>query len=150
MASRRHILVVEDEPSVLEVLQATLEEFYLVSSVGTVGDACAFLRTSHVDLVLVDWGLPDGHGNVVAAYAETRNVAAIMMSGYVIGTDDIQNNNWPHLMKPFGLKILNATVSSVLERSHSDQHRGQAKPQRSDAMRTMQTGPVSPPQSTAD
>jgi DNA-binding response OmpR family regulator len=56
MASRCHILVVEDEPSVLEVLQATLEESYRVSSVGTVGEACAFLRTSHVDLVLVDWG----------------------------------------------------------------------------------------------
>ena len=148
MASRWHILVVEDEPSVLEVLQETLEESYLVSSVGTVGDACAFLRTSHVDLVLVDWGLPDGHGDVVAAYAETRNVAAIMMSGYASGTDDMQNNNWPYLMKPFGLKILNATVRSVLERSHSGQ--GQAKPQSLDAMPAMQVGPVSPPHSTAD
>jgi DNA-binding response OmpR family regulator len=137
MASRRHILVVEDEPSVLEVLQATLEESYLVSSVGTVGDACAFLRTSHVDLVLVDWGLPDGHGDVVAAYAETRSVAAIMMSGYPNGMDGMQNNNWPYLMKPFGLKALSATVSSALERSHS-------------AMPAMQIGPVSPPQSTAD
>ena len=93
--------------------------------------------TAHVDLVLVDWGLPDGHGDVVAAYAETRNVAAIMMSGYTSGTDDIQKNNWPYLMKPFELKILNATVSSVLERSHS-------------AMPAMQIRKVSPPQSTAD
>ena len=53
-----------------------------MSTAGTVGDACAFLRNSDVDLVLVDWGLPDGHGDAVAAYAETRHVAAIMMSGY--------------------------------------------------------------------
>jgi len=72
------------------------------------------------------------------------------MSGYQNGMDDMQNNNWPYLMKPFGLKTLNATVSSVLGRRHSDQHRGQAKPQRSDAVPAMQIGPVSPPQSTAD
>jgi two-component system, OmpR family, catabolic regulation response regulator CreB len=120
MASRWHILIVEDEPSVLEVLQETLEESYRVSSVGTVGDACAFLRTSHVDLVLVDWGLPDGHGDVVAAYAETRNVAAIMMSGHPNGMDGVQNNSRPYLMKPFGLKTLSATVSSALDRGHSD------------------------------
>lgn len=120
MASRWHILVVEDEPSVLEVLQATLEESYRVSSVGTVGDACAFLRTSQVDLVLVDWGLPDGHGDVVAAYAETRDVAAIMMSGYPNGMDGVQNDSRPYLMKPFGHATLSAAVSSVLER-HSNQ-----------------------------
>jgi hypothetical protein len=36
--SLAHILVVEDELSVLEVLQTTLEESYRVSSAGTVGD----------------------------------------------------------------------------------------------------------------
>ena len=117
MTSRRHILVVEDEPSVLEVLQTTREESYRVSSVGAVGDAC----TSRIDLVHVDWGLPDGHGDVVAAYAETRSVAAIIMSGYTSGMDEIQSNNWLYLMKPFGLKALGATVSSVLEHSQSGQ-----------------------------
>lgn len=121
MTGRRHILLVEDEPSVLDVLQTTLEESYRVSSVGTVTDACEFLRTSEVDLVLVDWGLPDGHGDVVASYAETRSVAAIIMSGYASGMDERQNNTWPYLMKPFGLKTLSATVSAVLEHRYSSQ-----------------------------
>ena len=150
MASRAHILVVEDEPSVLEILQETLEESYRISSAGTVGDACAVLRTSHVDLVLVDLGLPDGHGDVVAAHAETRSIPEIFLSGYANVMDNMQNNNWPYLMKPFGLNTLNAAVSSVLERSHSDQHRSQAKPERPNAMPAMQIAPVSPPQPTAD
>jgi DNA-binding response OmpR family regulator len=95
MASRRHILVVEDEPLVMELLMAVLEEFYRVSSAGTVGDACAFLRTSDVDLVLVDWSLPDGHGDSVATYAETRSIAAIMMSGYASGMDEVKNHWCP-------------------------------------------------------
>ena len=45
MASRFHILIVEDEPLVVEVLQATLDTEYRVSSVNTVGEALAFLRT---------------------------------------------------------------------------------------------------------
>src|ERR1700743_1588324 len=104
MASRRHILAVGDEPLFMELLLAALEEFYRVSSAGTVGNACAFLRTSDVDLVLVDWNLPDGHGDSVATYAETRGVAAIMMSGYASGMDEVQNNRWPYLMKPFGIE----------------------------------------------
>jgi hypothetical protein len=60
-------------------------------------------------------GLPDGHGDVVAAYAETRNVAEMMMSGYPNGMDTMQNNNRPYLMKPFGHATLSAVVSFVLE-----------------------------------
>src|SRR5579859_7715136 len=115
MASRQHILVVEDEPSVLEVIQATLGECYRVSGAGTVGDACTFLSTSEVDLVLVDWGLPDGHGDAVATYAEKHSVAAIVMSGYASGMDELKNNRWPYLMKPLSLETLSAIVSSVLE-----------------------------------
>ena len=59
MADRSHILIAEDDPLVVDVMVAALELDYRVSSVNTVGAALAFLRTSHVDLVLVDTVLPD-------------------------------------------------------------------------------------------
>ena len=49
-----HILIVEDEPLIVDVMCASLESDYRLSSVSTVAAALAFLRTSHVDLVLVD------------------------------------------------------------------------------------------------
>jgi CheY-like chemotaxis protein len=66
MASRFHILIVEDEQLIVEVLNGTLEFEYHVSSAVTVREALAFLRTSHVDLVLLDSILPgrSGHRNV--------------------------------------------------------------------------------------
>ena len=60
MANGIHILIVEDEPLVLDVLQTMLETEYRVSSASTVEEAHAILRTSHIDLVLIDAVLPDG------------------------------------------------------------------------------------------
>jgi CheY-like chemotaxis protein len=54
MASRFRVLIVEDEPLVADVLQATLDSEYHVSSVNTVKEALAFLHTSHAD---VHWTL---------------------------------------------------------------------------------------------
>ena len=72
MGSRLHILIVEDQPLVSEVPQAMLEAKYRVSSVATVSEARACLRTSHIDLVLADWALPDGYGGAVAELAEQQ------------------------------------------------------------------------------
>jgi CheY-like chemotaxis protein len=54
MTNRSHILIVEDDPLVVEVMVASLESDYHVSSVNTVAAALAFLRTSHVDVALID------------------------------------------------------------------------------------------------
>ena len=69
MANRFHILIVEDDPLIVDVMVASLELEYRVSSVNTVGAALAFLRTSHVDVVLIDKILPDGRGTEVACLA---------------------------------------------------------------------------------
>ena len=93
MASRFHILIVEDEPMIVEVLQAMLELEYRVSSVNTVDEALAFLRTSHVDAVLLDNVLPDGRGTEVACFADTLGTAVIEMSGYPEVMDDMQRSD---------------------------------------------------------
>jgi len=112
MADRLHILIVEDEPLGLDALHSMLEADYNVSSVRTVGDACACLRTSHIDVVLVDWQLPDGRGDAVAECAEKCSVPIITMSGYPYG----MNGRRPHLMKPFGADALDVEIRSVTNR----------------------------------
>jgi len=115
MGSRLHILIVEDQPLVSEVLQAMLEAEYRVSSVATVSEAHACLRTSHIDLVLADWGLPDGYGDAVAEFAEQLGVPAVIMSGHPASADDSAVHCRPHLMKPFRAAELEVTIKSTLK-----------------------------------
>jgi DNA-binding NtrC family response regulator len=114
MASRFHVLVVEDEPMVLDVILATLEEWYRVSSAGTVEEANAILRTSHIDVVLIDNVLPDGRGADVAVVAEEVGVMVIKMTGYSPESVDQDASGRPHLFKPFRLNALLAAVGSAL------------------------------------
>ena len=114
MPSRLHVLIVEDEPLIVEVLQGALELEYRVSSASTAGQALAFLRTSHVDVVLVDSVLPDGRGAEVARVAETFGAAVIAMSGYPQDMDDLQRSQRLYLCKPFGPGALLSAIESAL------------------------------------
>jgi DNA-binding response OmpR family regulator len=114
MPSCLHVLIVEDEPLIVEVLQGAREPEYRVSSANTAGQALAFLRTSHVDLVLVDSVLPDGRGAEVARVAETFGAAVIAMSGYPQDMDDLQRSQRLYLCKPFGPGALLSAIESAL------------------------------------
>jgi DNA-binding NtrC family response regulator len=114
MASRFHILIVEDEPLIVEVLEGTLEAAYRVSSANTVGQALAFLRTSHVDLILLDSILPDGRSAEVASAAERLGAVVIQMSGYPQVMGEFQCSERLFLCKPFGPELLLTTIEAAL------------------------------------
>jgi two-component system response regulator BaeR len=125
MASRFHILIVEDEPLIVEVLQGTLESEYRVSSANTVGQALAFLRTSHVDAVLLDSILPDGRSAEVARAAETLGAVVIQMSGYPQVMGEFECSERLFLGKPFGPELLLSTIEAAL---HNDGKADMATP----------------------
>jgi DNA-binding NtrC family response regulator len=114
MASRCHVLIVEDDPLIVDVLVASLELEYCVSSVSTVGAALAFLRASHADVVLIDSILPDGRGTEVACFADGLGAAVIEMSGYPNVMEDLEHSARPHLLKPFGVQVLHSTIGRAL------------------------------------
>ncbi len=117
MAGRSHILIVEDEPLIVEVLLGTLEVEYCVSSASTVREALASLRSHKVDVVVLDSILPDGRGAEVACVAETLGAAVIEMSGYPQAMADLERSGRPHLWKPFGPELLLATITNALLRN---------------------------------
>jgi two-component system, OmpR family, catabolic regulation response regulator CreB len=117
MADRIHILIVEDDPFIVDVIVASLESEYRVSSVDTVGTALAFLRTSHVDIVLVDTGLPDGRGTEVACFASTLGAAVIEMSGYPQVIDNLERSERLYLLKPFGVQALLSAIKDALHKA---------------------------------
>ena len=110
MSDHPHLLIVEDEYSIIEVLVIALEQNYRISTVSNVSDAIAILRTSHIDLALIDHALPDGQGAEVASVADELGIAVIEMSGRSKSSYAKEQSRHLRLFKPFGLQELVSTL----------------------------------------
>ena len=122
------ILIIEDEPSLREIMQRYLEkERYVIEIACTVSDAIRKVSDYDYDCVLLDIMLPDGDGlSVLQHLKELRkqeNVIIISakdsiddkITGLNLGADD-------YLAKPFHLAELAARVASVIRRKY---HKGE-------------------------
>ena len=122
MGSR--ILVVEDEPAIVELVAVNLEHAgHSVLRAGNVGEAEAHLRQSLPDVILLDWMLPGESGLTflkrLRADKRTRELPIILLTaraqepdklaGLEAGADD-------YLTKPFSTKELMARIKAVLRR----------------------------------
>ena len=120
------ILIVEDEPSLRELIQRSLEkERYVVEVAADFNSALCKIEDYDYDCVLLDIMLPDGNGlNLLErpkAMHKRENVIIISAKdsledkvlGLELGADD-------YLPKPFHLAELNARIKSVIRRQHHD------------------------------
>ncbi len=119
------ILVVDDEPKIVEVVEAFLtSRGYDVLSALSGSRALEILAHEAVSLVLLDLMLPDLAGEELCArIRRTSRVPVIMLTaktseedmirGLSLGADD-------YIAKPFSLKALLARVEAVLRRAGSD------------------------------
>ena len=120
------ILIVEDEPSLRELIQRSLEkERYVVEVAGDFISALRKIEDYDYDCVLLDNMLPDGSGldlleklkdmhkreNVIIISAKDSLEDKVL--GLELGADD-------YLPKPFHLAELNARIKSVIRRQHND------------------------------
>ena len=121
IGSKRHILVVDDERAILEMVRRKLTA--CGHDCTTAGDVCAALDSisqSVYDLVLLDILLPDGSGLELLAHFRLRHpgVAVIMMTG-VVDPDTVekarQEGALEYLTKPFDLDKLASLVDHALE-----------------------------------
>ena len=116
------LLIVEDEPSLLQEIKNFLEkENYLCEVTGNFYEADEKLSLYHYDIAIVDITLPGGSGlqlidNLKKQKIDTgiiiisaRNSIDDKLTGLDLGADD-------YLTKPFHLSELNARVKAVLRR----------------------------------
>jgi two-component system OmpR family response regulator len=120
-----HVLVVDDEPRIREVVQYALErEGYRVTTAIDARGADSTLRSEHVDLVVLDIMLPDKSGlELCRALRERRRTPVLFLSargeeldriiGLEVGGDD-------YLPKPFSPRELVARVRAVLRRAQPE------------------------------
>ena len=121
------ILIVEDEPSLRELMQRTLEkERYVVEVAATYGQALQKIEDYSYDCILLDIMLPDGSGldllDRFKALRKQGNVIIISakdsiedkVSGLDLGADD-------YIAKPFRPRELVSRINSVLRRCGKSQ-----------------------------
>lgn len=118
----RRILVVEDEPHMLDLMRITLEQAGFVVSGATTGrEGIERVRQEIPDLVLLDLNLPDTTGfEVLREIRNTAPVPVIMVTvqakeedrvlGLELGADD-------YIGKPFGHRELVSRIKAVLRRT---------------------------------
>jgi DNA-binding response OmpR family regulator len=109
-----HILVVEDDPLVSEVIEASLDDTYRVTVVDSATAAVEVLRQGGIGLMLLDCTLPGGIDHDLLPEADRLGAAVIMMSGDPGRMDALCGQSRPFVLKPFTLGGLVATVEQVL------------------------------------
>ncbi len=115
MPARPHILVVEDDPLVSEVVIEALGDVYDTSNAETAAAALARLGMGMVDLVLLDCTLPGGLGQDLLPAADRAGIPVVLMSGNPGMAEQVPGLR-PFVLKPFTLTGLLETVQGVLGR----------------------------------
>jgi two-component system alkaline phosphatase synthesis response regulator PhoP len=125
MGTVQHILVVDDEPAIVEIVRDYLTDVgYRVSTARSGDDALRQIRSILPDLIVLDLGLPGLDGlDVARAVRQASSVPIIMLTargdeadrvvGLELGADD-------YLIKPFSPRELLARVRAVLRRSATE------------------------------
>ncbi|MFQ3619764.1 MAG: response regulator transcription factor [Spirochaetales bacterium] len=124
MPSKKQILVVDDEPDILELVRFNLEkEGFLVKTVENGEDALKWAHRTVPDCIILDLMLPGLDGLEVCRRLKQsemlRNIPVIMLTakaeetdmviGLELGADD-------YITKPFSPKVLVARVRAALRR----------------------------------
>ena len=118
------ILVVEDEPAILELLKVNLADAgYAVRGVEDAEAARASLDAELPDLLLLDWMLPGQSGLALAKAlrgdARTRELPIIMVTARAEEADKVAGlEAWvdDYVTKPFSPRELKARIKAVLRR----------------------------------
>ena len=118
----QHILIVEDDLDIQELLKNFLQEVgYAVTLASDGIEAISLFASTHFDLILLDIMLPKIDGFTVCELIRKQSSVPIIMltakseeedklKGYELGADD-------YITKPFSPKVLLAKVGALLRRS---------------------------------
>ena len=116
------ILVVDDEPSILRLLQEALSQWgYQVSCASTVEEALVTLGTELFDAALTDIRMPDMSGLDLlrAIKKQDESIEVIVMTGYPTissAVEALKEGAYDYLSKPLILDELRHLMARVMER----------------------------------
>lgn len=131
---KKHILVVDDEEDILELVEYNLRKAgFEVTTVNSGAQVVATARARVPDLVVLDLMLPGLDGHELCALLKndpkTRSVPIVMLtaksqeSDVVVGLDQGADD---YVTKPFSPKVLLARIQAVLRRRNEGQGAGES------------------------
>lgn len=115
LSSRRHLVVVEDEPAALEALVELLEfEGFAVTACGNAEEALAAISANPDAVLITDVVLPTMDGLALALKTTQRypNVRVVVMSGHIPAFEHY-NPQWAFLQKPLSVEKLVTAISAA-------------------------------------
>lgn len=127
--NKPRILIVEDEPSILDALLYNFQkEDFEVQTASSGRDALLKCQSQVPDVVLLDWMIPAPDGLQVCRQLRsdprTKNVRIIMLTAKGEETDEIVGFNMgadDYVSKPFRVKPLIERVKALLRRPQSEE-----------------------------
>jgi len=123
-----HILVIEDEPDLLQLLDYNLKQAgHIVSTADKGADGLQLAQQAKPDLILLDLMLPDISGTEVCRLLKeqptTRKIPIVMVTargeeidrvvGFELGADD-------YVVKPFSIRELLLRIQAISRRNRDD------------------------------
>jgi DNA-binding response OmpR family regulator len=128
MATQRKLLLVDDDTDLRETLaeQLSLHEEFSVTTADTAAKGLAAAKADHVDLVLMDVGLPDMDGREAVKILRKGGFKGpvLMLTGHdsdadtVLGLDAGAND---YITKPFRFAVLLARVRAQLRQHEASE-----------------------------
>jgi two-component system response regulator PilR (NtrC family) len=115
------VLVVDDEPDLLELLELTLTRMGLdTTRAESVSEAIRLLDREAFDLCLTDWRLPDGEGIRVVEHISQRSLDVPVAVITAFGSPEnavaaLKAGAFDYLAKPVALEQLRALVKQALK-----------------------------------
>lgn len=117
------LFYIEDDPNIALVVKEYLEQKnFKVTICMTLAQARQILNERVPTLVLLDWNMPDGHGESLCQWIRSkwkklpivfltvRGDSADIVSGFRNGADD-------YVVKPFELEVLYSRIMALLRRT---------------------------------
>lgn len=117
------IYYVEDDENISRMVKEFLwQRGYKVSIFPTISDAKQALKNACPAIVLIDWNMPDGNGNMLCQWIRSnrrelpvifltvRGDSRDIVSGFQNGADD-------YVVKPFELDVLLSRICALLRRT---------------------------------
>ncbi len=114
---------IEDDPDIADVVKEYLEQRdFRVTVCTTLAQARQALKRYVPALVLLDWNMPDGHGDglcqwirgrwteLPVIFLTVRGDSGDIVSGFQNGADD-------YVVKPFALEVLYSRILALLRRT---------------------------------
>jgi two-component system phosphate regulon response regulator PhoB len=123
-ADKTTILIVEDEPSIVELVTFSLREAgWNTFAVNSAAEAWEFIQRRTPHLVLLDWMLPDQSGLRLLSRIRTdrqlQELPVIMLTAKSMEEDKIaglDNGADDYITKPFSPRELTARIKALLRR----------------------------------